>query len=82
MSLNLFYTFIWVLIILSVWSIINPESQGMGCVFGNASKKDLSALQVLFHGENLFIVGFLFHADKGGLHSWNMGMVTVFAVLW
>ena len=82
LSLVLFYTFIWVLIISDLWSVISPESQGLDCLFETASTKDLATITVLMRGVNLFGVGFLFYADKNGLHSWNVGMVTVFSLVW
>lgn len=81
-SLLLFYTFIWVGIILGIWSVISPESLGINCLFDAASSEDLATIRVLMRGMNLFLVGFLFYADKSGLHSWNVGMVAAFCLVW
>lgn len=59
-----------------------PSSQGMDCLFDHASSKDLPTITVLLRGVNFFLIGFLFYADKGGLHSGNVGIVTVFALVW
>ena len=82
LSLILFYSFIWISILSALWSLIAPESQGMDCIFGNASNKDLATLRVLLRGINLFVIAFLFYADKSGLHSSNVGIVTVVVLLW
>jgi hypothetical protein len=77
-----FYSYIWVQIISGVVSMINPGSQGIACFFDidhdENSKDNDSLATAWFRTANLFIIGFLLYADRGGIKSWNVAMVFFF----
>ena len=80
-ALILFYTFIWITILSSVWTLIDPSSQGSGCVLDTFDKETRSQMVSGMRMFALVLIGFLFYADKGGLHVGNVGIVSVVSVL-
>lgn len=80
-ALVLFYLFIWLTILSSLWSIVVPGSQGASCYLDTLDpsvKSDYIAGMRMF---NLTLIAFFFYADKGGLHVWNVSIVAVYALL-
>ena len=89
-SLVLFYVYVWLLIINGIFSLFYPLS-GLDCLFdddgvddasGGGGGPDETLAAGLLRGLNLFLVAFLFYADKSGLHSSNVGFVTVVNAIW
>jgi hypothetical protein len=83
-SLVLFYVWIWALIVMSVYSLFDPLS-GMDCLFDMGNKHvddEMDIAAVLSRGLNLYLVCFLFYADKAGLHSSNVGFVGGVTIVW
>jgi len=80
-ALILFYLYIWVTILSSLWTIIAPGSQGASCyldaLHDSEKANDIAGMRMY----SLTLVAFFFYADKGGLHVWNVSIVAVYAVL-
>jgi hypothetical protein len=82
-SLILFYLFIWLGIIKSVYGVIDPTFAGVfSCMMTDTSAFQESLTLTMIRGLSLFSLGFLVYADKGGLHTWNVSFVSVFVLVW
>lgn len=83
-SLILFYTYIWLSIIKCTWGVIDPTFLGRTTCFftKDTSEFDETFMLALVRGASLFALAFFVYADKGGLHSWNVGFVTFFILVW
>ena len=82
-SLVLFYVFIWLGILKCAWGVFNPTFLGRTtCYMTGASEFEQNFMLGLIRGMYLFALAFLFYADKGGLHSWNVGFVTFVVLAW
>lgn len=80
-ALILFYLFIWLTILSSLWSIIFPGSQGASCYLDTLDASMENEYIAGMRMYSLTLIAFLFYADKGGLHVWNVSIVAVYAVL-
>jgi hypothetical protein len=77
----LFYSLIWFSILSSLWSLAVPTSQGGQCLMDETMRKgSYHMFSAVTRSLNLFIVGFMFYADVGGLKLKNITMVTIFLV--
>jgi uncharacterized membrane protein len=82
-SLILFYVYIWLGIIKCIYGVIDPTMMGrVTCFMTDTSKFEEAFILGLIRGIFLFALAFLIYADKGGLHSWNVGFVTFFVLAW
>lgn len=82
-SLILFYVYIWLGILKCIYGVIDPTMMGRAtCFTTGASEVEEALILGLFRGIFLFALAFLIYADKGGLHSWNVGFVTFFVLAW
>jgi hypothetical protein len=83
MSLVLFYLFIWLGIIKSVYGVIDPTCAGVfSCMMTDLSSFQESLVLTMVRGWSLFSLAFLIYADKGGLHTWNVGIVACIMLAW
>jgi hypothetical protein len=79
----LFYPFVWIMIVTSIWTWIDPRSQGMDCIFGGIKGAESQALYAAtYRGMAIMTIGFLLYADMGGFHTRNVGFVTIVLVAW
>ena len=79
-SLVLFYLYIWIGILKCLYGLFDPTMMGMtSCLHGG---EDDATFAMMSRGLFLFALAFLVYADKGGLHSWNVGFVTVVSFVW
>ena len=79
-SLVLFYTLIWSLIVMSAWQIIFPYSMGVRCWCDGLLKKEHDAQSMMVavvRSANVLMVGFLSYADVGGFKIKNITMVAI-----
>ena len=79
-SLVLFYTLIWLLIVMSAWQIIFPYSMGVRCWCDGLLKKEHDAqsmMVALVRSANVLMIGVLSYADVGGFKIKNISMVTI-----
>jgi hypothetical protein len=82
-SLVLFYLFVWLSIIKSIWGVIDPTYMGKAsCYTEGMSEFNASLVTALIRGISLFAAAFFIYADKGGLHSWNVGFVAFFVIVY
>ena len=79
-SLVLFYTLIWSLIVMSAWQIIFPYSMGGECWRDGLWKKEQNVQTMMVsavRSDNVLMIGFLSYADVGGFKIKNISMVTI-----
>jgi len=82
-ALVMFYLFVWLGILKAVWGLINPGFLGqLHCYLPDLEGYEASFVTAMMRGLCLFTLAFLVYADKGGLHSWNVGFVTFFVLMW
>jgi hypothetical protein len=82
-SLVLFYVYIWLGILKCTWGVFDPTFLGGAtCYMTGASEFEENFMLGLIRGSCLFALAFLIYADKGGLHSWNVGFVTFVCLAW
>ena len=83
-SLVLFYVFIWLGILKCTWGVFDPTFLGRTTCYttGASSEFEENFILGLIRGMCLFTLAFLLYADKGGLHSWNVGFVTFVVLAW
>ena len=81
-ALVLFYTFLWLGILKAIWGLIDPTFLGRFSCFSKATGFDETLELALTRGICLFVLAFFIYADKGGLHSWNVGFVAFFMLMW
>lgn len=84
-SLVLFYTLIWLLIVMSAWQVIFPYSMGGKCWSDGLFKKQQNAQALavaLCRSANVLWIGFLSYADVGGFKIKNITMVTTVIVVY
>jgi hypothetical protein len=80
-GLVVFYALIWFNIASSIWTLVDPSSQGMDCLinsFKGAEAQHLYAATL--RALSVTTIGFLLYADVGGLRSKNVALVTVVLV--
>ena len=77
----LFYLFIWFTILSSLLTLVVPSSQGASCVLDPLDPTTKEGYIAGMRMYSLTLIAFLFYADKGGLHVWNVSIVAVYAVL-
>ncbi|CAB9498214.1 expressed unknown protein [Seminavis robusta] len=83
MSLVLFYLFIWLGILKCLYGLFDPTMMGrLTCFMKYTNSNDDIFFFMMARGCFLYGLAFLVYADKGGLHSWNVGFVTVVVLLW
>jgi hypothetical protein len=70
----LFYSFVWLNILLSIQEIIAPEL-GAECFYQGLSDYVLAGIDALMRGLQIFTIGFLLYADRGGIKVRNVSMV-------
>ena len=73
----LFYTFLWFNIIGALIGIFWP-TMGTDCYFEGLSDYAAYSIASLMRQINVFALGFLLYADRGGIRIWNVAMVFVF----
>ena len=80
----LFYLFLWFIIAKSLWGIIDPTLGGQTDCYMSSITTDFAAsvVYLLMRGVSLFSLTFSLYADKAGLHSWNVGLIAVVAIVW
>jgi len=80
-AIILFHVFIWLAIILSLYQLISPTSQGMACYLAPLDGYPRHLAIFLLRGLYLFLIGFFIYADRGGTRFWNAFMVLVFLLI-
>lgn len=84
-SLILFYLFIWLGILKTIFGVVDPTFLGKTTCYIEGTKMssfEESMFMTFIRGMCLWSLAFLIYADKGGLHSWNVGFVTFFVLAW
>jgi hypothetical protein len=81
-TIVLFYLFIWVNVITSIIWLVWPNWMGCACFWSKESDYAAMSMENLMRGQNLFAVGFLLYADRGGIRFWNVTMVFVFSMIY
>jgi hypothetical protein len=77
-GLVVFYALIWFNIASAVWTLVDPTSQGMGCVIRSIKGPESQALYAsTLRALSVVMIGFFLYADVGGLQTKNVAMVTV-----
>jgi hypothetical protein len=80
-GLVLFYSLIWFMIALSIWTLVDPRSQGMDCIIAGIKGSDAKDLYVAtIRGMQIMTIGFFLYADVGGFKTKNVALVTVVVV--
>jgi hypothetical protein len=75
-----FYSFLWVQIIWAFQAIVAPRL-GFECFYEGMSEYSAYMTSSLMSEMNLFVLGFLLYADRGGIKVWNTTMVFVFVCI-
>ena len=80
-AIVLFYSFIWIQIIWAIETLIAPKA-GWECFYGGVDGQGVGeyaelAVKSFVRQMNLFVIGFLLYADRGGIKVWNTTMVFV-----
>jgi hypothetical protein len=76
-----FYAFLWFYIISSAVNVVAPKF-GAECFYEHISEFCAYTIARLSQGLNLFGIGFLLYADRGGIKVWNVATVFIFFVVW
>ena len=76
----MFYLFIWMNIVWALQILIVPTA-GFECLWSNFHKNDFEATVALMKNMNIWTIGFMLYADRGGIKVWNVGMVCIFYVI-
>ena len=76
-TIVLFYSFIWIQILWAVETVIAPKA-GWECLYGDVGEYAELCIKNWVRQMNLFLIGFLLYADRGGIKVWNTAMVFVF----
>jgi hypothetical protein len=80
-GLVVFYTLIWFNIASSVWTLVDPSSQGMDCLISSFKGQESQRLYAAtLRALSVTTIGFFLYADVGGLRSKNVALVTVVLV--
>jgi hypothetical protein len=80
-GLVLFYSLIWFMILTSIWTLVDPTSQGMDCIINGFKGDDAKDLFVAFIRFGMITtIGFFLYADVGGFNTKNAAMVAVVVV--
>jgi hypothetical protein len=80
-GLVLFYALIWSNIASSIWTMIDPTSQGMDCILDSFKGEQAKDLFVAFTRYGMITtIGFFLYADVGGFKTKNVALVTVVVV--
>lgn len=72
----LFYAFIWFNIIWALILVFVPTF-GMKCFYTGQTEFANYFIASCMRGLNVFTIGFLLYADRGGIRVWNVAMVFI-----
>ena len=82
-ALILFYSFIWLGIISSVWSLIDPTSQGVDCMLNQIPEEDSDYRDVIvafIRSMDVLWIGLFAYADASGLHTKNIAVLSIVTI--
>lgn len=80
LSTVLFYTWVWSLIIMSSTAVVVPML-GMPCLHQHFDQGDVLMARTYLREYNIYAIGFLLYAGRGGTRIWNVSMVLIFYVI-
>ena len=72
----LFYLWVWIVLLSSVWNAIDPHSLGSGCFLDNAAdERDETLMTCMIRSYDIVVIGFLGYAHLGGARVKNIATV-------
>ena len=79
LAIIVFYVFIWLNIVGGIVSLILPSTSSLDydCIYARVGGFGTLLSMMYYKHCNLFGVGFLLYADRGGIKVWNVILVTI-----
>ena len=80
-STAFFYSWVWLNIIMAIVAVCNPL-MGLPCFQQHFLQGDFLVAKTYIRELNIYAIGFLLYAERGGIQIWNISMVLIFCIVW